>query len=171
MLSARNDQLDFLHDPEALYPKVPTGHNWRKVSRVLEFVEPRFNRGTIWGHAAHLVELCAVPSPTHKGRTPSASRVQFLQKLFEGFASEGVRTIVLHSHESHHDEAQKALASSFLGISLRALPQVLRVARSGVTHKDLIEHWDADGRRVVRCRNLSNSLPNRLLQDIAALVY
>jgi hypothetical protein len=87
MLSSANPNVDFLHDPESLSPKVAAGHNWRKVARVLEHAERRADRGPFWGDSAHLVELCAVPSPRHKGRAPSARRVKFLKKLFGGFAT------------------------------------------------------------------------------------
>jgi hypothetical protein len=97
--------------------------------------------------------------------------VKFLKKLFGGFANDGVRTVVLHSQEPHHDEAQREIVASFLGMPVDALSKALRTARRGATTKDRIEHWDADGRRVVRCRNLSNSLPDTLLADVASLVH
>lgn len=161
---------DFLRQPGRMYPAVPSGHTWQKVAKVMQFRTGRSIGPLTWGDSAHLVELGAVPSPRHKGHAPSSRRVGFLRLLMKSFATEGTSTVVLHSQEPHHENSQVDLAAAFLGTSRGQLAAIHQVARTGRTRSQRIEQWDANGRRVLRCRQLGNSISDALLRDLAVLI-
>jgi hypothetical protein len=169
-------QCDFLREPASMplgtYRAVRSkgGHMWRKIGSVLKARLGQEVDFETWGKHAYLVELGVVPSTYHKGKAPNRGRVRFLKGLVGALANSGARTLVLHSREPHHADAQADLAAAFLGVDRNDLNGVHRWPLKGATPATCVETWDARSRRVVRCRNLSNSISGNFLREIAALI-
>lgn len=176
VLEAPALDIDFLRRPAMLplgtIPLVASraGHTWHKVARVLQHHLGTPVTYQSWGDHAYLVELNTAPSKEHVGLAPSEVRIEFLCELARVFRRGGTRSLVFHSQEQHHRDAQARITAAFLGVDVSSLSEIGRVARDAKTPGKRIEAWEHGDARVVRCRQLSNSIGDDLLRDVAALL-
>jgi hypothetical protein len=112
------------HPYEFLYP-VPSGHMWRRLSRMMASAGFKLELGASrrWGAAAYMFELSDVAAASQgRGRLPSAERRAFLPEIVRSL--EDARALVFHGrwNEAEWDAIREPIAAAFLGDA--AAPQV-----------------------------------------------
>ncbi len=107
------------HPYEFLYP-VPSGHMWRRLSRMMAAAGFRLEAGPSqrWGAAAYMFELSdAAAASQGRGRLPSIERQRFLPEIMQSFTE--ARALVFHGrwNDPDWDEVREPIAATFLGWS------------------------------------------------------
>lgn len=159
--------------PVGSYPAVAqkTGHTWHKIGKLLAAYVGRTITHEAWGEYAFITDLNADGALLDARAAPDKTRRRFLEDLVADFAQEGTRTLILHSQNAEHAPTQRLLVAAFLDVAAKALGagSVVNTAPNP-TRSQTIEIWDANHRRVIRCRHLSNSVSDAFLSQLAGLM-